>query len=105
MTVTLESLELGAEELEACRDTVHKMAYFNWLDAGCPHDRQLEFWLKAERDWIERCYVPTRTLDGSRPQTVRSAAAAAGRKRSLVPSAAIGGRGRAASDSGSRRPR
>lgn len=24
-------------------------AYFLWLNAGCPPDRQIEFWLEAER--------------------------------------------------------
>jgi hypothetical protein len=78
MTVTLESLELAPQELECCRDAVHTMAYFNWLDAGCPQDGQLDFWLRAERDWIENCYVPSRPCDGTRPETTPAAAAAAG---------------------------
>jgi hypothetical protein len=36
MTVTLVTLELTPDELESSRDTVRKMAYFNWLNAGCP---------------------------------------------------------------------
>jgi hypothetical protein len=67
MSVSLESLEMGPQELQSCRDAVQKMAYFNWLDAGCPASGQLEFWLKAQRDWIEHNYVPRRALDGSRP--------------------------------------
>ena len=36
MSVTLETLELTPEEFENCKDVVRRMAYFNWLDAGCP---------------------------------------------------------------------
>jgi len=68
MTVTLESLELSEEERKVCRDAIEKMAYFNWLNAGDGDKNQLEFWVKAERDWIEHCYVPDRALDGTRPQ-------------------------------------
>ncbi len=68
MSATLETLEMTFQELESCKDAVRKMAYFNWLDAGCPESGQLEFWLKAQREWIERNYVPHRTFDGTRPQ-------------------------------------
>lgn len=68
MFVTLETLELTPEELAICKDAVHKMAYLKWVDAGCPDQGQLEFWLQAEREWIEHNYVPHRTLDGSRPR-------------------------------------
>lgn len=70
MTATLETLELTPEELNSSKDAVRKMAYFNWLEAGCPEGGQLEFWLKAERQWIEQCYVPDRPLDGTRSQAV-----------------------------------
>lgn len=66
MSTTLETLELTPEELDACRIAVRKMAYLRWLDAGAPPDRQLDFWLAAENDWIEFNYVPHRTLDGTR---------------------------------------
>ena len=68
MTVTLETLEMTPEELECGRDAVQKMAYFNWLDSGCPDSGPLEFWLQAERQWIESNYVPRRTLEATRPQ-------------------------------------
>lgn len=29
---------------------LHEMAYFNWLNAGCPINRDIEFWTKAERE-------------------------------------------------------
>ena len=70
MTVTLETLELTPEELNSSKDVARKMAYFNWLDAGCPEGGQLELWLKAERQWIEQSYVPDRPLDGTRLQAV-----------------------------------
>jgi hypothetical protein len=38
------------------------MAYFQWLNTGCPSGQCLEHWLAAEREWIERCYVPNRQL-------------------------------------------
>lgn len=67
MSATLETLEMTAQELESCTDAVRKMAYVIWLEAGQPEGKQLEFWLQAERQWIERSYVPHRTLDGTRP--------------------------------------
>jgi len=66
MTVTLDTLELTPEELECCKQVVEQMAYFHWLDAGCPDEGDLEFWLQAEREWIEHMYVPDRPLDGVR---------------------------------------
>ncbi len=73
MTVTLETLEMTAEELACCRDAVQKSAYLRWLDAGCPESGGLEFWLQAEREWIEKCYVPHRLLDGTRPGSTLTA--------------------------------
>jgi hypothetical protein len=67
MSVTLETLEMTGAELDRARDAVRTMAYFKWLDAGCPDGGQSEFWLKAQREWIERCYVPHRSCDGARP--------------------------------------
>jgi hypothetical protein len=68
MSVMLETLEMTPQELVSCKDIVHRMAYFRWLDAGCPDRGQLEFWLDAQREWIARNYVPHRSLDGTRPQ-------------------------------------
>jgi len=65
MKVRLETLELTPEELEASREAVRKMAYFRWLEAGEPTDGGLDHWAQAERDWIERYYVPRRDLTGS----------------------------------------
>ncbi|MEX0678734.1 MAG: DUF2934 domain-containing protein [Pirellulales bacterium] len=82
MTVRLETLEMTPEELNSSKDAVQKMAYFNWIDAGCPDCGQLEFWLKAEREWIEQNYVPHRPLDGTRAQLAApSEACAAGNNR------------------------
>jgi hypothetical protein len=68
VTATLETLELTPEELNSCRDAVQRMAYFDWIDAGCPESGELEFWLNAEHRWIEHNYVPHRSLDGARPK-------------------------------------
>jgi hypothetical protein len=66
MTVMLETLELSPDELAICRDAVRKIAYFGWLDAGCPSNRELSFWVTAESQWIAHNYVPGRRLDGMR---------------------------------------
>jgi hypothetical protein len=68
MTTRLDTLELDAARLAAAQDIVRRMAYFRWLDAGCPEDRALDCWLSAEHEWIERDYVPSRPFDGTRPQ-------------------------------------
>ena len=65
MAVTLESLELTPEEREARRDIIRRMAYFNWLNAGCPQGDELTFWAKAEREWLEHSFVPHREWDGT----------------------------------------
>jgi hypothetical protein len=70
MTVTLETLELTPEERSSRKDALQRRAYFNWVEAGCPDCRQLEFWLQAECEWIENDYVPHRTWDGTRGQDV-----------------------------------
>lgn len=67
MTVTLDTLELTPEELAACKEAVKRLAYINWRNAACPEGRDLDFWLSAEREWIEHCYVPDRPCDGKRP--------------------------------------
>lgn len=77
MTVTLNTLELAATELDSRRDVVRRMAYFNWLNSGCPDGRQLDSWLLAEREWIEHCYVPSRPCDGTRPPEAKSVPAVA----------------------------
>lgn len=78
MTVTLDTLELTPPELESSKDAVQKMAYFNWINAGCPDGQQLDSWLLAEREWIEYCYVPSRPCDGDRSQSARPEAVAEG---------------------------
>ncbi len=60
MTIQLDTLELTPEMLDSSREAVRKMAYFKWLDAGCPSGRDLDFWAEAERQWIGHCYVPNR---------------------------------------------
>ena len=65
MAVTLDTLDLTPEERETRRDVIRRMAYFNWLDAGCPQSDGFPFWAKAERDWIDHNYVPHRDWDGT----------------------------------------
>ena len=36
---------------------------------GAPTGRDLDFWLLAEREWIEHRFVPSRPCDGTRPTT------------------------------------
>lgn len=62
MTVTLNQLDMTPDEAASDHAVVERMAYFNWLNAGRPPGRCLEFWLAAEREWIERCYVPRRNV-------------------------------------------
>ncbi len=69
MSVTLESLAMNPETLQSARDVVERMAYFHWLDAGCPGDQALDCWLAAERDWIERFYVPSRKCELASPHS------------------------------------
>ena len=61
MCLTLDTLELTEEEINAAREEVQRLAYFKWEQAGCPHDADpREFWYEAEREWIEFNYVPDR---------------------------------------------
>jgi hypothetical protein len=69
MTVTLESLQLDEAQLQACKEAVRKLAYFKWLEAGCPQHSELEFWVQAERDWIAHCYVPRRAPEQSHAES------------------------------------
>lgn len=61
--ITLETLELTPEEIEHSKETVRQMAFSRWINAGCPRCDGREFWLQAERDWIEHCYVPHRFFE------------------------------------------
>jgi Protein of unknown function (DUF2934) len=72
MNIRLETLEMTPEELEFSKAAVHRMAYFNWIDARCPDGGELDFWLTAEREWIGSNYTPHRPLE-----VVAPAAAAA----------------------------
>lgn len=58
MAVTLESLPMCAGHLDAARTRVQELAYCMWQDAGCPAGRELEFWLAAEKYWVEHEFVP-----------------------------------------------
>ena len=60
MAVSLESLEMGPEELDIARDAIRRLAYQKWELAGKPDSDGSLFWVEAEREWIERWYVPPR---------------------------------------------
>jgi len=56
------------------REEVARMAYFKWLDAGCPHGKDQEFWYRAETeyarthglwDWDEGPFQVVETVDGT----------------------------------------
>jgi len=34
------------------KELISKSAYFKWLDAGCPQNLDLQFWLEAEKEFI-----------------------------------------------------
>ncbi len=72
MSVTLETLEMTCEDLQRAREAVRKLAYFKWLEAGCPNDCDRLCWVQAEQDWIAHNYVPDRSLDGNRPRVDKS---------------------------------
>jgi hypothetical protein len=38
------------EHVDLVERQLKEMAYFNWLNAGKPQGRDLEFWLDAERE-------------------------------------------------------
>jgi hypothetical protein len=58
--ITLESLDLTADELQRCREVIRELAYDGWLKAGSPSGNDLQFWNDAEQYWIEHRYVPRR---------------------------------------------
>ncbi len=72
MSAKLETLPQSPEQRGRTEEVVRKMAYFNWLEAGRPEKRDLEFWLNAERVWIEHDYVPVRDPNKTQPQTTNA---------------------------------
>lgn len=40
------------EDRSSCdiKGELERTAYFNWLNAGCPEGRHVEFWCEAERE-------------------------------------------------------
>lgn len=60
MTVSFDSLDLDQDTRDLCLQVIRKMAYGKWLEAGSPPGDGLPFWAEAEREWIERHYVPPR---------------------------------------------
>ena len=56
----LDALYLTEDEFQIAHEQIREAAYHKWIDAGCPSDRELEFWLEAELEWVEYRYVPDR---------------------------------------------
>lgn len=65
MDVTLDSLRLNQEHLQAARDEIRRNAYFKWQRAGSPEGDPLRFWREAEHEWMEYQYVPDRPYDAT----------------------------------------
>lgn len=70
-------------------EEIRQIAYYLWLDEGCPHGRQHEHWLKAEAIWRERqaATVPakpgaarTKRSTSSSPRPKRGAGKPRGRR-------------------------
>lgn len=68
----LDQLVLTEQELRAARQCVQRMAYFRWLDAGCPKGSELDHWVAAEQEWIEYEYVPDRYIALTSPDWLDS---------------------------------
>ena len=67
MDQCLDLLQLTDNELMTAKQQVRESAYFKWKAAGCPEGDSLRFWLEAELEWVEYCYVPDRyRADGRR---------------------------------------
>ena len=60
MKTYLNSLVLTKEHLQAARQQIEQLAYFKWQQAGCPEGADVEYWLEAEREWIQYQYTPDR---------------------------------------------
>jgi hypothetical protein len=51
---------MDEEKRDAARRQIQDLAYNKWLDAGCPDDCGLQFWVEAEQEWINYYYTPDR---------------------------------------------
>jgi hypothetical protein len=63
MCVSLENIELSAEQRDSARCQVRECAYTKWRQAGSPPNDGIGFWLEAEREWISHNYVPPRPFE------------------------------------------
>lgn len=64
-TPDLEALFLTDAELATAKSEIRQIAFCKWQDAGCPQNRDRDFWNEAQLEWIEYRYVPDRHLEGS----------------------------------------
>lgn len=63
MVTDLSCLEMSEARREEARQEIQKMAYFKWVDAGCPECDPLKYWREAELQWIGSEYVPDRPFE------------------------------------------
>jgi hypothetical protein len=54
-------------EIPYRENRIRELAYYKWLDAGCPDDQDMDFWLQAEMEYsaAERLIIGTWNLDYS----------------------------------------
>jgi hypothetical protein len=62
-------------------DRIRNRAFEMWQDEGCPPGRDLDFWLKAERELLEE---PIEAAKALAAKTKRASAAKAPRKVSAA---------------------
>jgi hypothetical protein len=34
-------------------EIIQRIAYFRWLNAGCPNEKNLDFWLEAKKEFYK----------------------------------------------------
>ena len=68
MHPSVDARLLTEDQRELARQAIAESAYFKWHAAGCPNNDALKFWLEAEYERVEYCYVPNRYPSGSRFQ-------------------------------------
>ena len=57
---SIDAMLLTDDERNIARSQMEEIAYYKWLDAGCPNTNPLVFWCEAELEWIEYFYIPDR---------------------------------------------
>jgi hypothetical protein len=63
MCVSLENIELSAEQRDSARCQVREWAFERWRSDGSPPGDGIQYWLEAEQEWISHNYVPPRPFE------------------------------------------